>query len=173
MLMLVSGGAASGKSRFAEELITKSGIQPRFYAATMALADDESARRAARHRAMRAGKGFETLEFQRARQSPALPPGCAVLLEDLPNLIANEWFGPLGPEGAEARVLSALSGLAARAALLVVVAGELSRDGVSYDPQTSAYLDCFTRLGRALAAEADRVYEVVCGIPILVKGEEL
>lgn len=38
------------------------------------------------------------------------------------------------------------------------------------DPETLAYLDVLARLNRAVARRADRVYEVVCGIPIAWKG---
>lgn len=173
MLILVSGGSASGKSRFAEGLMTQSGIPDRVYAATMRVLDGESAVRVARHRDMRAGKGFATLELPEAGTDVSLPPHCAVLLEDLPNLTANEWFGPVGRAGAEARILAALDALDRASALLVVVTGELTRDGNAYDPDTTAYLNCLTRLGRALAAKADAVYEVVCGVPIRWKGEQL
>ena len=59
---------------------------------------------------------------------------------------------------------------AEQAALLVVVTNELFSDGMDYDPETLAYLDVLARLNRAVARRADRVYEVVCGIPIAWKG---
>ena len=62
MLILISGGAGSGKSEFAEGLITASGLEKRVYLATMKVWDDESVRRVEKHRAMRAGKGFVTVE---------------------------------------------------------------------------------------------------------------
>ena len=58
MLILVSGGSASGKSEFAESLVTSSGLEKRIYLATMQVWDAESVRRVERHRQMRAGKGF-------------------------------------------------------------------------------------------------------------------
>ena len=62
MFTLVAGGAASGKSGCAEELILQAGTQPRFYVATMQIFDDECRARVERHRTLRAGKGFQTLE---------------------------------------------------------------------------------------------------------------
>ena len=62
MLILVSGGSASGKSEFAEGLVTASGLETRAYLATMQVWDAESERRVERHRRMRAGKGFATVE---------------------------------------------------------------------------------------------------------------
>ena len=119
---------------------------------------------------MRAGKGFATVECPVNLAGAVLPAGCAALLEDLSNLTANEFFGPQGREGAFDRVLSGVERAAEQAALLVVVTNELFSDGMDYDPETLAYLDVLARLNRAVARRADRVYEVVCGIPIAWKG---
>lgn len=170
MLILVSGGSASGKSEFAEGLVAASGLETRAYLATMQVWDAESERRVERHRRMRAGKGFATVECPVNLAGAVLPAGCAALLEDLSNLTANEFFGPQGREGAFERVLSGVERAAEQAALLVVVTNELFSDGMDYDPETLAYLDVLARLNRAVAQRADRVYEVVCGIPIAWKG---
>lgn len=98
-----------------------------------------------------------------------LPPDAAVLLEDLSNLAANEYFGQ-GPEGAFRRTLEGVSYLHDRARELVVVSNDLFSDGAVYDGDTAAYLRGFAELNRAVAERADRVYEVVCGIPITWKG---
>ena len=166
MLILVSGGSASGKSAIAESLIVQSGLASRVYLATMQVRDKESEARVERHRAMRADKGFTTVELPFADSPLTLPPASAVLLEDLPNLAANEFFGPAGPGGAEGRILAALDRLICAAELLVVVTGEVYSDGVAYDGETAAYLALLAALSRALARRAGAVYEVVCGIPV-------
>lgn len=170
MLILVSGGSGSGKSAFAEELIVSSGLETKIYVATMQVWDAEGQARVDRHRAMRAGKGFATLECPVNLAEADVPWGCALLLEDLTNLAANEWFGG-DRSGAEERVLSGLSKLKDHTALTVVVANELFSDGIEYDKETADYLVCLARLNRAAAQMADRVYEVVCGIPVRWKGE--
>ena len=170
MLILVSGGSGSGKSAFAEDLIVSSGLETKIYVATMQVWDAEGQARVDRHRAMRAGKGFATLEGPGSLAEADVPQGCALLLEDLTNLAANEWFGT-GCAGAEQRVLSGLNRIKDRAALTVVVANELFSDGIAYDKETADYLACLARLNRAAAQMADRVYEVVCGIPVRWKGE--
>ncbi len=168
MLILVSGGSGSGKSEFAEGLVVSSGLKERVYLATMQVWDQESVRRVERHRAMRAGKGFATLECPTGLERLEVPAGSAVLLEDLSNLSANEYFSD-DREGAFERVLAGIQRAAARAELLVVVTNELYSDGVRYDPETAAYLELLARLNRAIAARADGVYEVVCGIPVAWK----
>lgn len=169
---MVSGGAASGKSEFAEGLVTACPAAPRLYLATMRLWDAECEARAARHRRQRAGKGFATLERPEDLASLPLPAGCAVLLEDLSNLCANEFFGPGGRAGAEDRICAGLAALAEKSALAVAVTNELFSDGIAYDPDTAAYLACLAGINRRAAALAGAVYEVVCGIPICWKGEK-
>lgn len=168
MLILVSGGSGSGKSEFAEGLVVSAGLKERVYLATMQVWDQESVRRVERHRAMRVGKGFATLECPTGLERLEVPAGSAVLLEDLSNLSANEYFSD-DREGAFERVLAGIQRAAARAELLVVVTNELYSDGVRYDPETAAYLELLARLNRAIAARADGVYEVVCGIPVAWK----
>ena len=61
MLTLVLGGAASGKSEYAETLVLRCGL-PRYYLATMQVWDAECAARVEKHRKMRAAKQFTTIE---------------------------------------------------------------------------------------------------------------
>ena len=103
MLTLIIGGAASGKSAYAESLVLKTGL-PRYYLATMQVWDAECAARVEKHRKMRAEKQFETLECPLHLDHLALPGRGTVLLEDLGNLVANELFTtPAGRESTPQR----------------------------------------------------------------------
>ena len=95
MLTLIIGGAASGKSAYAESLVLKTGL-PRYYLATMQVWDAECAARVEKHRKMRAQKQFETLECPLHLDRLSLPGRGTVLLEDLGNLTANELYDPAG-----------------------------------------------------------------------------
>ena len=171
MLIYVSGGSGSGKSAWAESCIVSSGLSRRLYIATMDPSGSEGQARVARHRAMRAGKGFETREQPANLAALPVPAGCAALLEDLTNLFANEWFA-VSPEGAADRVLAGIRRLRDAAALTVVVGNDLFSDGLPYDGETLRYLRALAEVNRAAAALADGVYEVVCGIPICHRKEE-
>ena len=174
MLTLVSGGAASGKSEYAESLILASNAQPRIYVATMEVWDDEGRVRVERHRAMRRDKGFYTVEAPRRLAEAAVPAEGAVLLECLSNLCANECFGPEGFDGAYERIWDGVCRLIDCSRDLVIVTNELFSDGYRYPPETEAYLQILARLNCAIAARADRVWEVCCGVPVawhLKKGE--
>ena len=108
MLILVSGGSASGKSRYAEELVVRTQAGERIYVATMQVWDAESRKRVERHRAMRAGKGFRTVERPVRLGEMPVPEGAVVLLEDLSNLAANEWFDGGDRAGVPERVLTGI-----------------------------------------------------------------
>ena len=97
MLTLVVGGAASGKSAYAERLVLQTAL-PRYYLATMQVWDAECAARVEKHRRMRAEKQFETLECPLHLDTVRLPARGTALLEDLGNLTANELYDPAGAE---------------------------------------------------------------------------
>lgn len=94
MFTLVVGGAASGKSEYAEQLILRAGALPRYYVATMEPFGAEARARIARHRVLRAQKRFETIECPVGLSRVLLPARGAALLECLSNLAANELYSP-------------------------------------------------------------------------------
>ena len=169
MLILVTGGSASGKSEFAESLCL--GLSPRFYLACMQPFGAEGEARIARHRALRKDKGFQTVERYTDLASLRLSARGCVLLEDLGNLTANEMFSAEPPRDPYDAVLRGIETLERQCDRLVVVTDEIGNDGVPYDPATTAYLAALGALNRAIAARADAVFETVAGIPIPLKGD--
>jgi adenosylcobinamide kinase/adenosylcobinamide-phosphate guanylyltransferase len=184
MTALVIGGSASGKSEFAEQLAVAAG-EKRFYIATMEPFGAEGAARIARHREMRAERGFETVERYTDlaglnlgglpvtggsmwTSTPTTVPA-VVLLEDIGNLVANEIF-TVGGENAAERVAEGVIALAARCGTLIVVSNDVSRDAERYDAETSDYLAAVGDVNRRLAAVFDEVYEVAGGFATQIKG---
>ena len=166
MLILVTGGSGSGKSAFAESRVLQLPGRQRVYLAAMAARDEESRARILRHRQMRAGKGFQTVECPYDLASASGYAGSVVLLEDLSNLLANEMFLRPDPTRAGSRILDGLEVLRKSAAHLVVVTNEIFSDGMPYTEETEEYLRNLGMLNRRLAAAADEFYEVVYGIPV-------
>lgn len=164
MLAVVSGGSGSGKSAFAESLVTAQSNPRRLYIATMRVWDREGEQRVARHRAMRQGKGFQTLECPVELEHCPIENGQTILLEDLSNLVMNEYYGENAATASD-RVFSAIESLA-RDNFVVVVTNELFSDGVEYPPETRGFLELMAGLNRRLGSIAQQVWEVVCGIPI-------
>lgn len=170
MLTLVVGGAASGKSAYAERLVLQTAL-PRYYLATMQVWDAECAARVEKHRRMRAEKQFETLECPLHLGVVRLPARGTTLLEDLGNLTANELYDPAGAgEAAASAILDDLDRLAAQCEHLVVVSNEVFSGGANYAGDTDRYLKALAQVNNALAARADAVVRVVCGIPVYHKG---
>lgn len=170
MISLVSGGAASGKSEYAETLALRAEERPLVYLATMEIWDEEDRRRRERHRFLRRNKGFITLEASRHLETVTIPTGSTVLLECMSNLCVNECFGPEGFDGAEARILHGLEHIMAQCENLIIVTNELFSDGRTYDPASEAYKQTLARLNCQMARRADQVCEVCCGIPVFWKG---
>ena len=172
MLTLVLGGAASGKSAYAESLCLRSPL-PRTYLATMQVWDDECAARVAKLSAMRAEKQFATVECPLHLDRVALPRRGTVLLEDLGNLTANELYDPDGAgKGAAAAILRGIETLAAQCDTLVIVSNEVFSGGADYAGDTDRYLRALATVNNAVAARADAVVRVVCGLPVYYKGSE-
>ncbi len=170
MLTLVLGGAASGKSEYAEQVAVEAGGQ-KIYLATMQPFDAECEARIQKHRIARREKGFETVEQYTGIARLRLPKGCTILLECLSNLAANELFSPSGAgQDAGGEILRGIDLLCAQAREVVIVSNEIFSDGISYDPDTERYLSLLSGLNQAVACRAGRVIEVVCGIPIVCKG---
>lgn len=180
MMILVIGGSGSGKSDYAEELacsLAGEEHSTKYYLATMRIFDEEGKRKIERHRARRSGKGFLTME-QPVRIGDALSQmetgKKVVLVECVSNLTANEMFA--GPrirtkEEVAESILKDMERLREKAAHMVVVSNQLCEDGMVYEKATMDYIDAVGKINRALAARADRVVEMVVGIPVLVKQE--
>ena len=170
MKILLTGGSGCGKSSFAESLVMKFPL-PRWYVATMQPYGAESEAKIARHRAMRRTKGFETIESQTDVGRIELPRGGTVLLECLCNLTANEMFDSEGHErDPYDKILREVRALAEKADNLILVTNDVGSDAEEYSDSTLRYVDTLGRLNAAFAAEFDAVYELVCGIPIPLKG---
>ncbi len=164
-LILIAGPNSSGKSRYAESLVAQ-GPEKRYYIATMAAQNEENYARIAKHRAQRAGLGFETWELpDRVGDAPVAPDGVA-LVEDVSNLLANVLFerGGCGRE-----VLTDLERLRKRCAVLLVVTISGLCDG-EYEGETAAYIRELAWVNERLAAEADGVAVMQDGTAVWEKG---
>ena len=114
MITLITGGSGSGKSAYAEKYIchalNEKEYKEKYYIATMQVFDDEGQRKIDRHRRLRAGKGFITIEQPRDIQNAVsklqsencLKTGRSALLECMSNLVANEMFPPADASGIQA-----------------------------------------------------------------------
>ena len=189
MLHIVYGGSASGKSSYAESFaMSLQGEGRLLYIATMypykwntTEIDPETMQRIERHRAMRADKGFDTVECYRHVEHIVANRQDVLLLECMSNLLANEMYlepdSNAGSDMAETmspvsnKIVQALIDLSTRVQELVIVTNDVFSDGgsLTYDESTREYVKNLAEINCALAREAATVTEVVCGIPVIVK----
>lgn len=211
MLHIVYGGSASGKSSYAESFaMSLQGDGRLLYIATMypykwgkAELDPETMQRIERHRAMRADKGFDTVECYRHVEHIVAKRQDVLLLECMSNLLANEMYlepdaddggrpetmsevekagigGNASSDMAETmspvskKIVQALVDLSTRVQDLVIVTNDVFSDGgnLTYDESTREYVKNLAEINCALAREAATVTEIVCGIPVKIKGDK-
>ncbi|MDH2326074.1 bifunctional adenosylcobinamide kinase/adenosylcobinamide-phosphate guanylyltransferase [Cereibacter sp. SYSU M97828] len=167
MILLVTGGARSGKSRHAEGRVRALGGQP-VYIATATAGDEEMRARIDAHRAQR-GEGWHEVEAP-TDLCGALraTDGSGPRLVDCLTL----WLSNLMMEGrdwqAEAEALSRM--LTAQSSPVVLVSNEV---GLGIVPDTAlgrAFRDAQGILNQIVAAAADEVEFTVAGLPLRVKG---
>jgi len=181
MMLLVIGGSGSGKSAYAEKmacrLSNKTNIK-KYYLATMRIFDDETQKKADRHRALRRNKGFTTIEqpvdISKAVEKMETKKAVA-LLECITNLTANEMFAEetmLSVKQAVEKITVEVEQLRKELTHLVIVSGNVFEDGILYDSATANYIEAMGRINQTLAVMADEVVEVVVGIPLVQKRRE-
>ena len=189
---MVYGGSASGKSSYAESIaMSLQGDGRLLYIATMypykwntTEIDPETMQRIERHRAMRADKGFDTVECYRHVEHIVTKRQDVLLLECMSNLLANEMY--LEPDAdagsgmsktmspVSKKIVQALIDLSTRVQDVVIVTNDVFSDGgnLTYDESTREYVKNLAQINCALAREAATVTEVVCGIPVKIKGDK-
>lgn len=178
MMVLVTGGSASGKSAFAEKVIETLKKDRAIYLATMIPWDEECREKIAKHRTVRAGKGYETLEQYTDIASVTLTDRPVLLLECLSNLLANEMYDPKGycskysGNGLCDAIISGVNILREQCEHVVIVTNEVFSDDGSVYEETMSYLKYLGEINRRLTAMADNVYEIVSGLKLPLKEEE-
>src|SRR5690606_5786216 len=167
-LMLVTGGARSGKSDHAERLALSAGGGDVTSIATAEARDAGMSARIARHRAQR-HDAWHTVE---APLDPAAAIAGAetnvVLLDCLTLLVSNLLHA--GDESAVfAQVDAILHARCARAGTLIVVTNEVGLGIVPANGLARTYRDALGLANRKVAEAADAVVLMVSGIPVVVK----
>ncbi|MDO5415565.1 MAG: bifunctional adenosylcobinamide kinase/adenosylcobinamide-phosphate guanylyltransferase [Lachnospiraceae bacterium] len=176
MVILVTGGSGSGKSAYAEEVLASlPGTGQNYYLAAMKVYGEEGRKKVERHRRLRAGKGFVTIEQpvdigQAAGKMKAERP--SAILECMSNLTANEMFDGEKRKGSQQtaeKILREVKTLSEHLKHLVIVTNNVFEDGIRYDDTTMDYMRALGLINRELARMADRVVEVIVGIPVVIK----
>ncbi len=184
-LILLLGGARSGKSAYAKRLATQLGEQV-LYVATARAEDEEMRARIAAHRRTRP-PAWQTLEAptgvgEAIRSALAAKSVAAVLLDCLTLLVSNvilkglpaEEMHEVDQSAARERVSGEVDGLLnafhAGNTPWIVVSNVVGWGLVPPSSLGRIYRDLLGQANQRLAAAADRVYLMVAGLPLDIKG---
>lgn len=180
-LILVTGGARSGKSEFAERLLNSlCGVKG--YIATAEISDTEMAYRVEKHRVRRnpAWKTFEIPYDLSTHLAAVCDVTDVVLLDCLSIYINNLLFkhANLGIVEWEKIVaqdmtdwLTVFSATANKT--MIIVTNEVGNSIVPTNKLSRSYRDLVGLANQRIAASADRVYHTVCGITNEIKEGSL
>ena len=144
MMEVVTGGSGSGKSAYAEQKICglQQGTGRLYYIATMYPYGRETERKIEKHRWMRAGKGFRTLEWYTGlseciekefsgQEGAERLSESSILLECMSNLVANELYMEQGAGKDTVRsVIEGIRRLKEQSRNLVIVTNEVFSESV-------------------------------------------
>lgn len=181
-MILITGGARSGKSRHGERLAQ--GMAERvLYIATSTVFDDETAERVKHHQRSRPTH-WRTVETWRDLDTTIAPdndPQEAILLECITTLISNLLFDFVGdtPEDGwdyaaieahiERHIERLLAACAACPSPVILVTNEVGMGIVPENRLARHFRDIAGRVNQRLAGHAEQVWLVVSGIGVKIK----
>ena len=171
-LILITGGARSGKSRFAQSLAEQGAYQRRLFLATAVACDPEMRRRIAAHRRSRNGL-WETVE-EPVRLPERIPGrflrnGSLLLLDCLPTFATNLLLNGHSEKRIEAKVKALLKACRRPGVTGLLVTNEVGLGIVPENRLGRRFRDLLGVLNQQAAAAADEVYLMVAGLPVRVK----
>jgi adenosylcobinamide kinase / adenosylcobinamide-phosphate guanylyltransferase len=179
-IVLITGGCRSGKSAYAQQM-AESLPTSRLYVATAPVTDDEMRCRIEQHQLARRDRGWETIEeqldlvgvFHRCQEHHVLLVDCVTLW--INNLMYHAERGSC--QIAEADVARQcevmLDAVEARPGTVIFVTNEVGLGIVPENAQARCYRDLIGRANQVIAARAETVTLVCCGIPLHLKQKIL
>jgi adenosylcobinamide kinase/adenosylcobinamide-phosphate guanylyltransferase len=170
-MILILGGARSGKSQFAEKMATGKVA----YVATSEALDDEMRERIRKHQARRP-KNWRT--FEQPLDIDKLVPKLAdefdgIIIDCATLYVTNIFLGQETGPATEGDVLAAVERLikacSGARATVIIVSNEVGSGIVPENAMARQFRDIMGFANQRLAAAADEVYFTVAGIPMKIK----
>ena len=164
---LVLGGINSGKSAFAEALITNQTTTP-YYVATSVVLDQETQKKVSAHQTMR-GPNWRTIEepVDLGAALEQLPAGSVVLVDCLTMWLNNLMYHERNVEEYTQQLLETL----AQSELnITFVSNEVGLGGISENALTRKFARLQGTLNQRIAEQSDRVAFVAAGSSMWLKG---
>ena len=168
-VILITGGARSGKSRYAEELAHSLSDHP-VYVATAHVWDEEFRERVKKHQERR-GPEWTNIEEEMLLSRHDLTGRVAVI--DCITLWCTNYFFQMQEVDTALEALKAeFDKFTANDATYIFVTNEIGMGGVSDNAVQRKFTDLQGWMNQYVASHADEVILMVSGIPVRVKSEE-
>lgn len=175
-LILITGGSRSGKSEYAQ-LAAERLPEPRYFVATCPRTDDEMARRIQKHRDARREGLWQTIEEPlEPERSLRVGGGAGVYLIDCITLWVNNLMYQSDRQDrsfTEEEMVGKCQELIAAAGevngTVIAVTNEVGSGIVPENASARLYRDLVGRSNQVIAAAADEVILIVCGLPLKLK----
>lgn len=166
-IILITGGARSGKSTHAEKLALSLSPNP-VYLATARIWDEEFKQRVVRHQARR---GPEWTNIEEEKELSRHPLQGRVVLIDCITLWCTNFFFDLKSDTDQALVAAKeeFNRFTAQDATFIFVTNEIGMGGTSENEIQRKFTDMQGWMNQYIAAHADEVILMVSGIPVRVK----
>ena len=167
-IILITGGARSGKSGYAEKLALSLSDAP-VYLATARIWDEEFRERVRRHQARR---GPQWTNIEEEKQLSRHDLSGRVVLVDCLTLWATNFFFDLESDvdHALAALQEEFDRFTAQEATFLLVTNEIGMGGTSDNAIQRRFTDLQGWMNQYAAARADEVILMVSGIPVKIKG---
>ncbi len=167
-IILITGGARSGKSEMALKLASV--YEEKYFVATATADDDEMKDRIEKHRASRGSEWIVIEEPLRVDQViDRESTETNVILLDCVTLLLSNLLGAHGKDGLDDRVHCLCESLNNARGCVIAVTNEVGMGIVPADSDTRFFRDKQGFFNKQLAAIADEVYLTCCGLPLRLK----
>ncbi|MDY5773417.1 MAG: bifunctional adenosylcobinamide kinase/adenosylcobinamide-phosphate guanylyltransferase [Bacteroidaceae bacterium] len=166
-IILITGGARSGKSSYAEKLALSLSPNP-VYMATARVWDEEFRQRVIRHQEAR-GPEWTNLEEEKELSRHDVS-GRVVLIDCVTLWCTNFFFDLQGHVDSSLKaVKEEFNRFTAQDATFIFVTNEIGLGGTSENELQRKFTDLQGWMNQYIAAQADEVIMMVCGIPLKIK----
>lgn len=179
-IVLITGGCRSGKSAYAQQM-AESLPAKRLYVATAPVTDDEMRHRIEQHQLARRDRGWETLEeqldlvgvFRSHREHHVLLIDCVTLWVNNLQYVAERQSGRITEADVARQCEEMLDAAGSCPGTVIFVTNEVGMGIVPENAQARLYRDLIGRANQVIAAQADTVTLVCCGMPLHLKQKIL
>jgi len=166
-VILITGGARSGKSRYAEELALSLSKNP-VYVATAYVWDEEFRERVKKHQERR-GPEWTNIEEEMLLSRHDLT-GCVAVIDCITLWCTNYFFKMQEVDTALEALKAEFDKFTAKDATYIFVTNEIGMGGVSDNAVQRKFTDLQGWMNQYVASKADEVILMVSGIAVKVKG---